>query len=96
MRATRTIPAHAPRVKATADHRRMVERQSIGFMALLLPCKPPTRSVWSGCQGEQSNKSVTQPFSTGYPRFPQAEGGLVEGDRSTGPVDNSVENLDAA
>jgi len=37
-RTTRTIPAHAPRLIATADKRITVERQSISFMA----APPPT------------------------------------------------------
>ena len=35
-RTARTIPVHAPRLNATVDQRRMVERQSIEFMAS--PC----------------------------------------------------------
>jgi hypothetical protein len=43
-RTPRAIPAHAPRLNATADQRMIVERHSIEFMARFSPASP-TRSV---------------------------------------------------
>jgi hypothetical protein len=89
-RTTTTIPAHAPRLNATADQRMIVECQSISFMA------PPPEQVPTGTflaslpeRAEHRKRHVT--FSTAYPRVPQ--GGLgTSGIRCSGAKDRLRSN----
>jgi hypothetical protein len=87
-----TIPAHAPRLKATANHRRMVERKSIGFMALLLPCKPQHDPFDQTARVSGAAKVSPAPFadlSTDILAFPPRFLGSEisrRSDRSTEPV----------
>ena len=71
----------------------MVERQSIGFMAL--PLQAANAIFGQVASVSRATKVSRNPFPQVIPAF-HRRGGLVEGDRSTGPVDISVENPDAA
>ena len=67
---TRTAtPAHAPKLSATAPQRRMVERQSIEFMAP--PMQAPMRYFLNMLPGSAEQQKCHMRFSPGYPRRPQ-------------------------
>jgi hypothetical protein len=56
-------------VNATASQRMMVERQSVEFMAVLLPCKPQTRSFLVRLPGSVARQKRDLLLSRTYPQI---------------------------